>query len=477
MGFEKVVLLMRSDGGDVWDMIGGLTTTAFIQQRAWQMSRDLSTRVKYSRRRSVCCITLLVAVFAANQSLGEANWTTFRGPTNDGIAAPHADPPVNWSSATNIAFRTELPGEGWSTPIVANGRIYLSAAFEKPSISNDAKAESKEQKDASRAYDLALLIVDAKSGDLLKQVTLFEQTAPARIHSKNSHASSTPLLHGDRVYVHFGYQGTCCTDLDGTILWTNRELSYRPVHGNGSTPVLVDNRLIFTCDGASEPKVVALDADTGKIAWQTARLADAPKKFAFCSPTLISVRGVQQLVSPGADCVMSLNPKNGEVIWNLDYTGYSVVPKPLYHGGKVMLSTSFDSPSILAIDPTGTGNVTDTHLKWEIGKNAPQTPSMLAHNGLLYSVSDGGVAMCADIESGDVKYRKRIGGNFSASPVLAADRIYFTDEDGKTTVVQTGPKFKKLAENDLGERTLASMAMIDDAIILRTAEALYRIEE
>ena len=102
---------------------------------------------------------------------------------------------------------------------------------------------------------------------------------------------------------------------------------------------------------------------------------------------------------------------------------------------------------------------------------------MLAHNGLLYSVSDGGVAMCADIESGDVKYRKRIGGNFSASPVLAADRIYFTDEDGKTTVVQTGPKFKKLAENDLGERTLASMAMIDDAIILRTAEALYRIEE
>ena len=410
---------------------------------------------------------LTLSSLASSVSLAESNWLTFRGPTQDGIVPSSSSPPLTWSQKQNIAFRVELPGTGWSTPIIANDRIYVSAALENVSA----------KKPSDKRYDLALLILDAKSGELLKQVKLFEQTKPSKIHSKNSHASSSPLVDGDRVFVHFGYQGTCCVDLDGNLIWKNQELSYKPVHGNGSTPLLVGDHLIFTCDGAKNPKVVSLSAKTGKLQWETPRTADGRKKFAFCSPTLINVNGADQVVSPGADTVMALAPSTGKVIWHMDYTGYSVVPKPLFHGGRVYLSTSFDDPSILAIDPTGKGDVTDTHLSWELSKNAPQTPSMIAHNGLIYSVSDGGVAICVDAKSGELIYQKRIGGKFSASLVLCDDRIYMTSESGETTVIQAGRDFKKLAENDLGERTLASMAVIDNAIIMRTEEALYRIEQ
>ena len=405
--------------------------------------------------------------FICTPSIAES-WTTFRGPTRDGIADSKADPPIEWSENKNIRFRTELPGEGWSTPVLADGRVYMSAAIE---IAGGSKK--------NKLFKLCLLVVDANSGKLLATHRLFDEMGgpkPHKIHSKNSHASSSAIVDGKRVFVHFGYQGTCCVDLDGNLIWSNRDLYYKPVHGNGSTPILVDNRLIFTCDGATDPKIVALDADTGKLVWERPRNVDTKKKFAFCTPAMVNVNGKKQVISPAADIVMSLAPDTGKVIWKLSYTGYSVVPKPIFYRGNVILSTSFDSPSMLSIDPRGSGDVTDTHLNWEVDKNAPHTPSMVAVDGLIYSVSDRGIAMCVEADSGDVVYKKRVGGNFSALPVLAGKRIYYTDEAGKTTVVKIGRDYEVLAENDLGERTLASPAIVGNAIFVRTAKALYRIE-
>ncbi|NND98057.1 MAG: PQQ-binding-like beta-propeller repeat protein [Pirellulaceae bacterium] len=416
-------------------------------------------------------LTIALLAMTGGQ-VGAANlWPTFRGPSGDGVAPAQCKPPTKWSTTENIAFRTPLPGQGWSSPVVSENRIYLSAAI--------PQSESGESDKKDTDFELSLLIIDRDSGELIKKVALLDQPAEkaAKIHGKNSHASPTPILYGDRLYVHFGYQGTCCVDLNGDLIWKNRNLFFKPVHGNGGTPIFVDNRLIFTCDGAKDPKVVALDASTGKVAWEVARPVDAPKKFSFCTPTLIHVQGQHQIIAPGSNCVLAIAPKTGDVIWQLEYTGYSVVPKPLFHNGNVILSTSFDSPSMLSIDPTGNGDVTETHLQWTVKKNVPKTSSMIAHDGLIYSVSDNGVAMCVNAESGEIVYQKRLGGNFSASPVLAGDHIYFTDESGRTTVVKTGRQCTIVAENDLEERTLASMAVAGDSLIVRTADALYRIAD
>jgi outer membrane protein assembly factor BamB len=392
-------------------------------------------------------------------------WPKFRGPSGNGHAAETANPPVSWSTDENITWRVEIPGSGWSSPVVRDGRIYLTAG-----IPNEQNSED---------LDLSLLILNADSGELLKQATLIEQSVDKtpKIHSKNTHASPTPIIEGDRLYIHFGYQGTVCTDLNGEVRWTNRELYFRPIHGNGGSPVLVEDRLIFTCDGSSDPKVVALHADTGKLAWQRPRPVDATKKFSFCTPAVIDFKGSKQVIVPGSDCVLALDPTNGDVIWDVRYDGYSVVPKPIFESGKVFVSTGFDRAKLLAIDPAGSGVVTDSHVPWMLDKNVSKTPSMIGHAGLVYVVSDNGVAMCIEADSGDVVYQKRLGGNYSASPVLAANRIYFTSETGVTTVVAVGRDFEKLAENDLTERTLASMAVVGNAIIMRTASALYRIEQ
>ena len=420
------------------------------------------------RSGSIAMIAHWLGLITAWSVASGSDWPQFQGPNGDGITAQSL--PTQWSTDSNLAWRSELPGNGWSTPVTSGDRIYLTTAIPvEPAASRSQTPEID--------HTLALLIIDAKTGQLQQNVAVMDQTSdrPSKAHSKNSHASPTPVIDGDRIFVHFGYQGTACLTLDGKPVWVNRELYFRPTHGNGGSPLLVGNHLIFTCDGDVEPKVVALDADTGRLVWQVRRPVSAKKTFSFCTPSVITVDGKAQVIAPGSDCVLSLDPETGETIWDLRYDGYSVVPKPVFDSGLVFLSTGFDSAKMLAIRPTGHGLVTDSHLQWQLDKNIPKTPSMIAHDGLVYSISDDGIALCVEAETGDVVYRKRIGGNFSSSPLLAGEHLYFTSEQGVTTVIKAGREFEQVAENDLGERTLASLAVIDDSILLRTAEALYRI--
>jgi len=413
-------------------------------------------------------ILMLVFVVAFSSACTAEDWPIFRGPRGDGVT--NQSLPTQWGADKNIAWRTEIPGEGWSSPVTAGDRIYLTAAIPAGEVDDEQKKQ---------AYTLSLVIIDAGSGKILKTIPIMEQTGerPARIHRKNSHASPTPVIEGDRIYVHFGYQGTACLTLNGEVLWKNRELYFKPTHGNGGSPVLASGNLIFTCDGDAEPKIVALNAVNGQLVWSTRRPVAAKKTFSFCTPTVIQVEGQLQVIAPGSDCVLALDPATGETIWDVRYVGYSVVPKPTYHRGLVFISTSFDSSKMLAIRPTGRGVVTDTHVEWQLDRNVPKTPSMVAHQGLVYSISDDGITTCVEAETGDLVYRKRIGGNYSSSPLLAGGKLYFTSEDGVTTVVRAGEEFEELAANALEERTLASLGVIDDAILLRTATALYRIQE
>ena len=401
----------------------------------------------------------ILLIFLLSLPALAADWPQFRGPLGNGVST-EKNLPVEWNETKNIAWKSDVPGKGWSSPSLIKGRLYLTTA-----VLDGAKLSQR------------ALCLNAKDGKLIWNTEIFSQDAASApgIHGKNSHASPTPLVEGGKLYVHFGHQGTACLDLDGKILWKTQELAFSPVHGNGNSPVLVDGLLIFSCDGASSPFVAALDAATGDVKWKFARESDSAKRFAFATCEVITVGGKKQVISPGAGVVNALDPKTGKEIWHVNYDGYSVIPRPVFGLGLLFMSTGYESPSILAIRPDGHGDVTETHVAWTLKKGAPHTPSPLLVGEELYLISDGGVATCVDAKTGDVYWTERIGTKFSASPVYADGKVYFQDEVGKGTVLKAGKKFQKLGENGFDEASLASYCVGDGAIFVRTEKRLYKV--
>ena len=406
---------------------------------------------------------LSIATCAITLSSFAAEWTQFRGPDGNGHTSA-TGLPLKWTDTVNVIWKEAVPGEGWSSPVVSGDTIYLTAAIPV---------------DGSTDQSLRLLSFNAKTGVPSGSVEIFLQdgeTTP-RIHKKNSHASPTPLVEGDRVYVHFGHEGTACVDHAGEVVWKTRELAYAPVHGNGGTPIIVDDLLIFSCDGKADPFVAALEKTTGKVRWKTNRKSEVDRKFSFTTPILINVEGERQLISPGSGEVSALDPQTGEELWRVDYgDGYSVIPKPVFANGLLFVCTGYNRPNLLAIRPDGRGDVTESHVAWETDRQAPHTPSVIVVGDELYMVADKGVASCLDAKTGKVHWEERLGGNFSASPLYADGRIYFQSEQGDTTVIAVGTDFKKLASNALGERTLASYGVVDNALLIRSEKHLFRIE-
>ncbi len=410
----------------------------------------------------VCLIASLLAGAAA-RGAGDDEWPEFRGPTGQGISSAHGLP-LRWSPRQNVAWKQAIPGRGWSSPVVSDGRVYLTT-----SVPVSAGAQGDQS--------LRALCLDADSGKILwnKEVIREDGRTAPRIHNKNSHASPTPLVADGRLYVHFGHEGTACLDLAGEILWTNTELSYAPVHGNGGAPVLVGDALILSGDGSDKQFLAALDRNTGRVLWKVNRNTDAAKKFSFSTPLVITVNQRKQVISPGSNVVTAYDPITGAEIWQVRYEGYSVIPRPVYAHGLVFVCTGYDSPSLLAIRPDGMGDVTDTHVAWTTSRAVPHTPSLLVVDDGLYMVSDNGVASCLDAVTGELRWRNRIGGNYSASPLYADGRIYFQNEEGTAVVIRPGNKFVELARNALGERSLASYAAVDGSLFIRTEQNLYRI--
>jgi outer membrane protein assembly factor BamB len=406
------------------------------------------------------CLAILILSPCTRALAGD--WPEFRGPTGQGHAKVDKLP-LEWSATKNVAWKQPIPGRGWSSPIIQSGRVYLTTA-----VSEDGKGNQS----------LRALCLDATTGKPLWNTEVFVVKAAdlQRTHTKNSHASPTPVVSGGRLYVHFGHQGTACLDLKGKVQWRNRELSYAPVHGNGGSPVLVDGLLVFSADGASDPEVIALDAKTGKVKWRTPRTGNTFKRFSFSTPLVIAVGGKNRIVSPGSDVAAAYDPATGKEVWRVRYRGYSVIPRPVYGHGMVFLATGYESPEVLAVRADGKGDVTKTHVKWRLRKGAPHTPSLLLVGQELYMVSDHGSATCVDAKTGKVHWSERLRGRgYSASPIHAGGKVYFLSEDGVGTVIQAGKKYERVAQNGLNERTLASYAVADDSLFIRTEKRLYRI--
>ena len=406
-------------------------------------------------------LVLTLAFTALAFPISAEDWTQFRGPDGQGHSATRALP-TEWSTTKNVVWRQTIPGTGWSSPILLKDKIFLTTAV-KPEGGGD--------------LSLRTLCLDSHSGKVLWDTPVFS-TSAVGMHSKNSHASATPITDGERLYVHFGPYGTAALDFRGKVLWRNSSLKYPPVHGNGGSPALAGQALIFSCDGASDPFVVALNKQTGEVLWRKPRALTVKKTFSFCTPLVITVAGQTEVILPGSGAVAAYDPKDGREIWRARYgEGYSVVPRPVFSHGLLFLSSGFDKPSLLAIRPDGQGDVTDTHIAWRIDKGAPNTPSPLIVGDELYFISDAGIMTCADAKTGQVHWQERLGGGFSASPVFAAGRIYAQNEEGIGTVVKPGTNFVMLAKNDLKERSLASYALDENALYIRTAGHLYRVQE
>jgi len=396
---------------------------------------------------------LLCACVAGAQS---ADWPQFRGPTGQGHSSA-TGLPLEWSETANVVWKAAIQGRGWSSPVISGGRVWVTTAVR-----------------AEGGASLRAVAFDAESGRELVNAEVFRLSNANLKNPKNSHASPTPILEGNRVYLHFGGDGTAAIDAtSGAIVW-KAKFPYASQHGAGGSPVLYKDLLIFSGDGHYEAWVIALDKNTGKVRWKTERRK--PFDQAYTTPLVISVGGRDQLVSVGAYRAVAYNPDTGKEIWMVRYEGgFSNVPRPVFGHGLVYIVTGFQQPALLAVRAGGTGDVTDTHLAWSMTRGAPYTPSPLLVGDELYVINDLGVASCVDAKTGKLYWQQRVGGNHSASPLFADGRIYFLSEEGVATVIAPGTTFQKLATNELDGTTLASIGVYGSAFFIRSLTHLYRI--
>lgn len=400
-------------------------------------------------------VALAIAIVTAAAPSAE-DWPAFRGPAGDGHSGERGLP-VEWSETRNVAWKAPIPGRGWSSPVVAGDRVWLTTAVEQ------------------REVVLRALALDAATGRVLVDAEIFRIARASARHGKNSWASPTPIVEGDRVYVHFGTDGTAALTTAGDVVWRTR-LGYDPQHGGGGSPLLYRDLLIINCDGNGEAYVVALDKHTGKVRWKTSR--PQPVSQAYTTPLVIRAGERDELISVGAFRTVAYDPLSGKALWHVGYgDGFSNVPGPVYGHGLVFIATGFHQPSLLAVRPGGSGDVTGTHIAWTLRRGVPLTPSPLLVGGELYLVNDNGIATCLDARAGTVLWQERLGGGHSASPVYADGRIYFLGEEGQATVVAPGRSFRTLATNRLDGATLASMAVAHGSLFIRTDAHLYRIAE
>ncbi|MEP6663951.1 MAG: PQQ-binding-like beta-propeller repeat protein [Verrucomicrobiota bacterium] len=407
-------------------------------------------------------IFLLGFVTAACFTHAGENWPQFRGPTGDG-QSDATGLPLRWSESENVKWKTAIPGEGWSSPVVFGEQIWMTTALDG-------------------GKSLRAIGVDRNTGKLLRDVEIFPVEAPQFKHALNSYASPTPALETGRVYVHFGTYGTACLNTDtGKILWQNRDLKLQHENGPGSTPILWHDKLIFHCDGMDVRFIVALDKATGKIAWKTERSGEInrppSRKKAYGTPLLATIHGSDQLISVAADYFYGYEPEGGKELWRLHYDGYSNVAMPVIGDGLIFFSTGFDKAQFWAIHDDAKGEIKSGEVVWKYLKQVPQKPSPIFFDGRIYLVSDNGIATCLDAKTGKELWQERLGGEYSASPVCAEKKIYFFSQEGTSIVLEPGETFKPLATNQLGNGFMASAAIARKAFYLRSKTDLYRVEK
>ena len=418
--------------------------------------------------KSVILCSLLFIVNA-----GAENWPCWRGPSRQGIYG-ETNLPLKWSATENVKWKSPVPGEGWSSPIVWGDRIFLTATEDK-------------------GQSCRVLCFDVATGTLRWNKEVFRQET-LRKESRNSYATPTPVTDGKRVYAVFGSGGIVAVDFDGNVAWAFKEYRFYSRHGLGASPVLEDGLLVMPWDWSTDPDkegaanervgwqlpwdrsfVFALHAATGKQAWKTGR---GSSRIAHITPNIwIDETGRKQVVSGAGDVLQGFDLKSGQRLWSAKNEGEGVTPSVVIAGDIAVQANGWGgSESVRAFKLTGAkGDVADSTLVWEQKKNSPKLPSMIYVAPHIFCITEAGIAWCAKADTGEILYRERLGGTFAASPVASEGRIYITGDNGETVVLAATPKFEVLAKNPLGEEVQASPAVSGGRLFIRTARSLICI--
>ncbi len=388
------------------------------------------------------------------------NWPRFRGPTGQGISGEKGIP-LEWSATSNVTWKTEIPGEGWSSPVVWEDRVFVTTA-------TDSGATCR------------VLCLDRNSGEVLWNREVFKQTLK-RKEGKNSYATPTPATDGTSVFTVFGDGSFAALDLGGKVLWTNRDYPFYSQHGLGASPVVFEDLVIMPFDGSSQGDdksvgwqkpwdksfIVALEKKSGQERWKASR---GQSRIAHGTPIFIRESDGEVMLSNAGDVVQAFDPKTGERLWSIPAQGEGVVPSLSTGDGLVFSSSGFEKSTTRGIRLKP-----EPKIAWEQTKGVPHLPSFIYVSPHLFSITEGGVAMCQKGETGEIVWQERVGGTHSASPVLADGKIYFTSEKAETTVIEAGPQFKVLARSALDEKCQASLAVSNGQIFLRTEKHLFCI--
>jgi outer membrane protein assembly factor BamB len=425
------------------------------------------------------------------------NWHQWRGPQATGVA-PNADPPIEWSESKNVKWKVKIAGETTATPIVWGDRVFLTSAVmtDRTIELPEGEADPKGPYAISRPrnyYQFTVMCVDRQTGKTLWQQVAREAVPHEGHHPDGSFASASPTTDGKQLYVSFGSRGIYCYDLEGQQKWSR---DFGPMKiiftfGEGTSPVLFRDTVIVNWDhqgGLEGDKtdgsfITALDAKTGETRWRT----DRDETTTWATPLLIEYGGRTQAVVQGGKRVRSYDAATGELIWACGGQMPTPIPTPVSDGQNVYCMSGYLGSAVFAIPLSSVGDITDAakldlpeKIAWRRKEpGAPYVPSPMLYGELLYyTQSNRGILTCLNAKTGEpVIDRKRLQGvqNLYASPVGAADRVYFTDRGGTTLVIKKGPELEVLATNKLDDQFDGSMALVGKEIFLRGKEHLYCI--
>lgn len=423
----------------------------------------------------------LTLVFASPRH-GLAQWPDRHGPTHDGVAAA-ADAvglPTDWTETENIAWKAPLHDEGHSSPVIGEGKVWLTAATS----------------DGTRQFVIA---IDEQTGEILHDRVLFENEDVEPLGGAggfNNYAAPSCVLAPGAVYVHFGSYGTAKLDSQtAEVIWQRRDLPCQHYRGPGSSPVLHGDKLVLTFDGVDQQYTTALDAKTGETLWRTDRstdyedlgpdgkpLRDGDMRKAYCTPAIVQVGDQTQILSVGARAMQSYDLETGEELWTLRHDSYNAGIRPLWLPDKhlVIINTGSRGAQHVAVrlNESTKGDITDTHVDWVRERGNPRFAKPIHHDGLIFQVTDNGVLSCVDAETGEELWKERLSGDYRGSPILAGDRLYFFNESGLGSVIRASREPETIATNDVPEMaTTACPAVSKGAIFVRGKEFLYKISQ
>lgn len=399
------------------------------------------------------------------------NWTQFRGSNLNGIAAETKVPTV-WNDSTNIMWKTDIEGKGWSSPVVYGNQIWVTTATD-----NGRKMMG--------------ICLDINSGKKIYDLDLFHPDSVFSKHAMNSYATPTCAIEEGFVYIHFGSYGTACVNTaTGATVWKRTDLKCAHVQGPGASPIIYKDLLILNYEGTDVQFLIALDKRTGKTVWKTDRSVEFNKPLdpigrkAYITPIVLNVKGVDLLISNGSAVCNAFEAATGKEVWHIVKGLDSSVAMPFEENGTIYYYTSFLVPDaadryieLLSVNPDGKGDISKTNVNWVIKSPPFQLSTPVIKDGLIYTIDASNTLACLDAKTGKELYSKRLKSKYHSSPVLANGNVYFTSVKGETLVIKQGKELQIVAQNKLPGEVYATPALVRNSIIFRNEKSVYRIAD